>query len=104
MTRLALCSLTILQSMPQFDLKGIFSSLCSGMQRLHFLPEKGATDWYSELVSGRPSLQELQVWLPGVTLNPCLHFSPSHEATYVQDCTRMKNVQNKQFFEMALKK
>lgn len=57
MTRLALSSLTILQSMPQFDLKGIFSSLCSGMQRLHFLPEKGATDWYSELVSGRPSLQ-----------------------------------------------
>ena len=22
-------------------------SLCSGMQRLHFLPEKGDTDWYS---------------------------------------------------------
>ena len=61
MTRLALSSLTILQSMLQFDLKGIFSSLCSGMQRLHFLPEKGATDWYSELVSGRPSLQELRV-------------------------------------------
>lgn len=61
MTRLALSSLTILQSMPQFDLKGIFSSLCCGMQRLHFLPEKGATDWYSELVSGRPSLQELRV-------------------------------------------
>ena len=47
MTRLALSSLTILQCMPQFDLKGIFSSLRSGMQRLHFLPEKGAMDWYS---------------------------------------------------------